>query len=144
MIFFFFLDYSIIIMGAGDLNHRCLYQKHLRSALGHDLEPPNIERPRNMGAIRFYLFIIVGIKDPEMGIGLWAMSKDIKSSKDKQILTGAYKLVVHGRSLVIRDRKCSLRRNISSAKQRRGPRSNPLSRTRQQAIMLARISIRQG
>ena len=52
---------------------------HFGCALG----PPNIERPQNMRAIRFYLFIIVGIKDPEMGIGPWAMSKDIKSSKDK-------------------------------------------------------------
>ena len=36
-----------------------------------------------MGAIRFYLFIIVGIKGPEMGIGPWAVFEDIKLSEDR-------------------------------------------------------------
>ena len=45
----------------------------------------------------------VGIKGPEMEIGPWAESKDIKSSEGRWILMGAYKLVVRGRNLVMRD-----------------------------------------
>ena len=38
-----------------------------------------------------------------MDIGPWAVSKDIKSSEDKQTLTRTYILVGYGRSLIIKD-----------------------------------------
>lgn len=75
------------------------------------------------------------MKGTEMGNGLWVVSKDIK---DRLMLMEAYKLMVCGRSPVIRSWECSPRSNTSSAKQRRGLGFDPLLRTRKQAIMLAR------
>ena len=49
------------------------------------------------------LIKLVGIKGLEMDIGPWAVSKDIKSSEDKQTLTRTYILVGYGRSLIIKD-----------------------------------------
>ena len=75
-----------------------------------------------------------------MDIGPWVMFEEIKSSEDKQTLTRTHKLVGYGRSLIIKDRDCSPRRNTSLAKQSRDQRSDLLSRTTHQTIILVRIS----
>ena len=55
----------------------------------------------SLGNSTMWEYIYVRINGLEMDIRLWAVSKDIKSSEDKQIIMRAYKSVVRGRSLVI-------------------------------------------
>ena len=72
------------------------------------------------GNLYIYIYIYVRIKGLETDIGLWAVSKDIKLSEDKQIIMRAYKSVVRERSLVISSWDCSPRRNTSLAKWGKG------------------------
>ena len=74
---------------------------------------------------------VVGMKDPNMSIGPWVAPEDIKYPEDRWILMEAYRLMVCGRSLVIKNWKCYSMRSTFSTKQSRGQRSNPSSRTRQ-------------
>ena len=44
---------------------------------------PKYRKASKYGGNKVYLFIIVGIKGPEIGIGPWAVFEDIKLSEDR-------------------------------------------------------------
>ena len=50
------------------------------------------------------IIIIVGMKDPNKDIGLWATLEDVKEPEDRYVLVKASRLLGQGRGLIVVDK----------------------------------------